>query len=354
MKYHLFILGCQQNYADAEKISVILHSLGYQKSSEKEANLVIVVACSVRQRAVDRVWNIIKSPPAGRKQVKKFIICGCVLPDDKRRMASKVDLFFDSSKINNLVHYLKSINLPIKEIYKANRKPFGKIGYASIGIGCNNFCSYCAVPYTRGREQYFKPQTILKEAKELISLGCNEIMLLAQNVNSYNNIDEAGKKTNFINLLKEVNKLEGDFKITFMSPHPKDTSDELITALRNLNKLKKEIHLPLQSGDNEILKKMNRHYTVKHFLNLIKKIRKNIPDMYISTDIIVGFPTETDEQFKSTYKVCKQAKFDKAFISQYSPRKGTAAEKTLPDDVSREVKKQRWEILNNLINKKIK
>lgn len=348
MKYFLFILGCQQNYADAEKISAILHSLGYAESSEKDSDLIIIIACSVRQKAVDRIWGKISKD---KKKTKKYILCGCVLEADKKKLSPKIDLVLDSKNICDLPQYLKEINLPSEQLFEVERNPKNKIGYVSIGVGCNNFCSYCAVPHTRGREIYFNPDDIINETKHLVTKGCEEIMLLAQNVNSYKSIDEKGMEVNFVDLLKKINSIEENFNISFLSPHPKDTSDELIDAIANLKKIKKEIHLPLQSGDDEILKKMNRHYTSEHFLNLIQKLRTKISNIHISTDIIVGFPSETDEQFSNTLNVCKIAEFNKVYVSQYSPRKGTTSEKLFIDDISRETKKTRWEAINNLINK---
>lgn len=246
------------------------------------------------------------------------------------------------------------------------------ISYVPIMTGCNNFCSYCVVPYARGREISRPAEEILKEIKNLIKKGYKKICLLGQNVNSYkfpisnfqfsNKFKTCGKLVKFIQnpklkiinfplLLGFICNLSGDFKISFMTSHPKDMSDELIDAMAKCAKIKKELHLPVQSGDNEILKKMNRHYTVENYLKLVKKIRKKMGKIFLSTDIIVGFPGETKKQFENTVKLCEKIKFNKAFVSQYSPRPGTMAFK-LKDDVSKKEKKRRWEILDKMINKK--
>ena len=348
MHYYQFILGCQQNYADGEKIAAILDSLGYEPSEDKAADLIVIIACSVRQKAVDRIWGMINN---WRKQnpSRKYILCGCVIDNDKKKIQSDVDLILDSREIGQLPKYLKDLKMPYRQSGEISRKPVSEIGYVSIGVGCNNFCSYCAVPYARGREEYFAVDQIISETKDLVSKGCKEIMLLAQNVNSYKS-EYIGKVYSFPDLLQEIDNIDGDFQISFLSPHPKDTSDELIEIIAKLKKVKKEIHLPLQSGDDEILKKMNRHYTGVQYLELVKKIRRKIPNVFLSTDIIVGFPTETEEQFQNTLKIVKAAKFDKAYVSQYSSRKGTVATKIYPDDVSKDEKKRRWKLLDDLIN----
>jgi tRNA-2-methylthio-N6-dimethylallyladenosine synthase len=215
-------------------------------------------------------------------------------------------------------------------------------GYVPIMTGCNNFCTYCVVPYTRGREKSRPAKEIIREVKKLVKKSYKEIWLLGQNVNSY---------PNFPDLLRKINALPGDFKIHFMSSHPKDFSDDLIKAIGECKKVSKEIHLPVQSGNNEILKKMNRPYTVNHYKKLVRKIRKAIPDIKLSTDVIVGFPGETKKQFQDTVKLFKEIKFDKAYISRYSPRPGTPASK-LKDNVAPLEKKRRWKILDEIANKK--
>ena len=261
---------------------------------------------------------------------KKIILAGCVLPADKKKLKNKVseiwypDNYFECSPIYS------------------NEKS----AYVPIMTGCDNFCAYCAVPYTRGRERSRPAEEIIKEVKNLIQKDYKEIWLLGQNVNSY----KSGA-VNFPRLLEMINEILGDFKIRFLTSHPKDMSEELIKIIANCKKIVKEIHLPVQSGDNQILKKMNRNYTIRQYKNLVKKIRQKIPEIKISTDIIVGFPGETKKQFQNTTKLAEKIKFDKAYVAKYSPRPGTVAFK-LKDDVPFEEKKGRWQILNRLINKK--
>jgi len=290
------------------------------------------------------------------------------------------------------------INKPIDlKIQQSNNPPTGKVllgmkQYIFIPImyGCNNFCSYCAVPYTRGREISRSEKEILSEIKSATKASSDKIMLLGQNVNSYSFkasleeksgslaplkirqqadasikrtsfFDKRVDKLDFIGLLNKIEKFKSVKEITFMTSHPKDMSEELIDWMAKSKKFSRELHLPLQSGDNEILKRMNRHYNVNHFIKIIYKIRNKISaqggsafggkNLYLSTDIIVGFPGETQKQFENTLNVCKKIGFDKAYVSQYSPRPGTIAAK-MADDVSPAEKKHRWKILDNLINKK--
>ncbi|MFH1226144.1 MAG: MiaB/RimO family radical SAM methylthiotransferase, partial [bacterium] len=224
--------------------------------------------------------------------------------------------------------------------------------YVPIMTGCNNFCAYCVVPYVRGRERSRPVKDILAEVKKLIKNGYKEIILLGQNVNSYRGKlkvkSQKLKVIDFATLLKIINNIPGDFRIKFLTSHPKDMSDELIDAVAKLDKVVKYIHLPVQAGDNQVLKRMNRGYTVRHYKNLIKKIRAKIPGVMITTDIIVGFPSETKKQFEKSVKLFKEIKFDMAYIAQYSPRAGTAAAK-MKDDVPKAEKKRRWGVLNNLL-----
>ncbi len=322
MKYFIVTFGCQANYADSERIARKLESNGHKKTDKIEkADLIVLNACSVRQSAMDRVYAKIN-----RFKNKKIILAGCVLPADKNKLKNKV------SEIWHPDEYFEH-----RPIYSDKKSAF-----VPIMTGCNNFCSYCAVPYTRGREKSRPAKEIIEEIKNLIRKNYKEIWLLGQNVNSYS--------PNFAQLLKTINDLPGNFKIRFLTSHPKDMSDELIKTIAKCEKVSKEIHLPLQSSDNTILKKMNRKYTIGHYKNLIKKIRKYISNAKISTDIIVGFPGETKKQFENTVKAVKKIGFSKAYIACYSPRPGTASAK-LNDNIPRQEKKRRREILDKLINK---
>ena len=275
---------------------------------------------------------------------------------DKRALKEKI------AEIWHPDDYFEACAPPLKV-----RGGWGKLSHSYVPImtGCNNFCSYCAVPYTRGREKSRPANEIIAEVKSLIKNGAKEIMLLGQNVNSYKSSTDYRPQTtakntavvrsrssvvNFATLLKTINSLPGSFRLSFLTSHPKDMSDDLIKTMAECEKLVKELHLPIQNGDDTILYKMNRRYTAAHYKDLVKKIRQAIPDIKISTDIIIGFPGETKNQFENTVKLCKQINFDKAFIAKYSPRPGTAAAR-LKDNVPAEEKKRRWRILDTLINK---
>ncbi len=365
MKYCLITYGCQMNKSDSERLAAVLDKSGHKPAAEiKIADLIVLNACSVRQSAIDRIYGKINQIQKLKKK-PKIILTGCLLETDKRKFEGKVDEIWDIVDFDLIPKY----------------QP-GEQAYVPIMTGCNNFCSYCVVPYTRGREKSRPVEKIIKEVKSLIKKGYKEIMLLGQNVNSYKSKQNSSspqmrgglrrggdKKTppppapssteegraqkviNFARLLKMISDLNGNFQISFLTSHPKDMSDELINIIANSEKVAKEIHLPVQSGDNTILKKMNRHYTVSHYKNLIKKIRRKIPNAKISTDVIVGFPGETKKQFQNTVKLFKEIKFDKAYIAKYSPRLGTAAAK-LKDGVSQKEKKRRWRILEEIVKKK--
>lgn len=305
------------NESDSERIVVFLEKQGYKSTKDmSSADLIVVNACSVRQTAIDRILGL---KPKFKKLKAKKILTGCVLESDKK----KFEEFFDEI-------------VSIKEFYRASTNS----SLIPIMTGCNNFCSYCVVPYTRGREKSIKPEQIIKQAKNK-----KEIILLGQNVNSY--------EYNFPELLKKLNKIPSISIIKFLTNHPKDFSDALIDAITKCKKVSKEIHLPIQSGDDEVLKRMNRGYTVKQYKNLVKKIREKIPNVKISTDVIVGFPNETKKQFENTVKLFKEIKYDLAYVNKYSTRAGTAACK-LKDNVSWQEKKRRWNILNEIVNKKPK
>ena len=321
--YFIRAFGCQFNKADAEKIAKVIEKKGYKLSpSLCGADLVIVLMCSVRQKSVEKVKSQIADL---RKTDKQIILKGCILPSDKK-MFEAMGVKFSFKGLSN------------SQIKK--EKP--KTGLVEIGQGCNNFCSYCVVPYTKGPEKYRSPLVIIGEVKYLIKKGVKDITLIAQNVNSYK-----FNRTNFVGLLKAVSNLEGDFKIGFLTNHPKDMSEALINVIATLPKIKKEIHLPLQSGSSKVLKRMNRHYTKQDYLKLIQKIRKKIPNVRLTTDIIVGFPGETENDFGDTLDVIKKAHFKQAFISKYSPREGTASFK-LKDTIPLEEKKRKEQILLKL------
>jgi tRNA-2-methylthio-N6-dimethylallyladenosine synthase len=315
MKYHIITYGCQMNKANSERIAEDLKNKSYKPTPNiNRADLIVVNMCSVRQSAVDRVYGL--SLKFKNLKAKK-ILTGCILKKDR----VKFKKFFDEIK------KMQQLSCPSALI--------------PISNGCNNFCTYCVVPYTRGPLTCRNPKEILREARGAIKKGFKEIWLLGQNVNDYSPIP-------FTDLLKKVAALPGDFKIRFTSPHPVDFSDELIETIAQCEKIAKYIHLPIQSGDDKILKKMNRNYTVRQYKELVKKIRKKIPDINLSTDVIVGFPGETKKQFENTVKLFREIKFDMAYIAKYSPRPGTAASH-LKDNIPLEEKKRREKCLRKFI-----
>jgi len=327
------------NKSDSERIAAVLENKGYKPikavfpaEALASADLIVVNMCSVRQSAVNRVYGLVQKFKKLKEKNPKLttILTGCILKKDKEKFAKYFDYILD---IKDLLKWPK-----IKPRYSNNFSAF-----VPIMTGCNNFCSYCVVPYTRGKEISRSAIEIIKEVKNLVNRGYKEIILLGQNVNSY-----CSKLINFPKLLKMLEKIPGNFEISFMTSHPKDLSDELIETIATSKKIKKEIHLPVQSGDDEILKKMNRGYTVKKYTALIKKIRERIPEVKISSDIIVGFPGETKKQFANTLTLVKKLEFSKMYVSKYSPRQGTVAF-NLKDNISQEEKKQRQKILNELI-----
>lgn len=378
MKYFIKTFGCQMNIADSERIASILESYNFKKTSNlKEADLVIFNTCSVRQSAEDRIFGLNKIlKKLKTKNLKlKTILTGCMMHYDLKELKKRlpyIDTFIDIKKIAQLPKILKlknesyKLKANIKDYLSITPKNFSKFtAFVPISFGCNNFCSYCIVPFSRGQEYSRPTKEILQEIKNHIKNGIKEIWLLGQNVNSYgleektvwNNKTFKNQKpklkkgcVSFANLLRLVNKIEGDFWIRFTSAHPKDFSDDLIKAMKECKKITPYLNLPIQSGDDKILKKMNRLYTVKQYKNLVKKIRKAIPNLALSTDIIVGFPSETRKQFNNTFKLFKEIKFDMAYIAKYSPRPKTAAA-LLKDNVSTKEKEWRYKLLTSILKK---
>ncbi len=341
MKFFVETIGCQQNEYDASRLAIFLKSAGLVETTVKEAEVIFILACSVRQTAVDRIlgrirnWtreNTIKS-----ERSFKILVTSCLTPEDQNKIADKGAYYWQFGDVKSLEKILEE---------KISNKTFGQSSdsvYIPIMTGCNNFCSYCIVPYTRGREKSRPMKDVIKEISALTKTGKKEIVLLGQNVNSY----EFG----FAKLLKNINDLPGNFQVSFMSNHPKDITKDVIETITTLPKIKKQIHLPLQSGSDRILKAMNRPYTAEEYLRLVKSLKSKVHQVKITTDIIVGFPGETAEDFQQTIEVCKKVEFSSAYINKYSPRKGTASFK-LGDPISWEEKQRRWKILNELINKK--
>lgn len=370
LKYYILTMGCQLNENDSEKISGMAENMGYSKTDDiLNADLVIYNTCCVRENAEEKLFGKLGEVKK-LKEAKGTIIAigGCMMQEkhivDKIKKSYKYDVIFGTHTLyqfprdlyNAIMENKKVIDvldidgeiiegLPIKRNDNIRAQ-------VTIMNGCNNFCTYCIVPYVRGRERSRDPQEILDEIKGLAQQGFKEITLLGQNVNSYMRVEREKNICNseinsFSKLLREVNKIDGIEKIRFVSPHPKDFTDDVIDAIRECDKVSKCIHLPLQSGSTSILKQMNRNYTKEQYLNLVDKMKKNIPNVKFSTDIIVGFPGETEEDFEDTLDVVKKVKFEQIFMFIYSRRVGTPADK-MENQVPEEIKHNRFNRLKAL------
>ena len=351
--YLITTIGCQMNKSDSERIAGYLEKKGYKKaSSHKEADLIFVNTCGVRQSAEDRLYGLL---PKYKKENPNcnLVLTGCLSERDdiKKKLNKYVDEWLPIGELPNFDFCTSQPSAKKNKqsdnisYLKENAKHASEfMAFIPIGNGCNNFCSYCVVPYARGREHYRKAEDIINEIKDLVERGYKEINLIAQNVNSY--LDN--RKYQFSNLLRDVNEIAGEFWIRFATSHPKDMSDELINAIAECDKVCEHVHLPVQAGDDKVLSDMNRKYKVSDYKNLIYKLRERIPGVAISTDIIVGFPGESKEQFKHTIELSREIKFDQIYIAQYSPRPGTAAAK-LKDDVAKTEKKQRDKELTKVL-----
>ncbi len=334
--------GCQMNAKDSEKLMGILEQIGFGISEKEESDLVIYNTCTVRDNANQRVYGRLGYLHALKKKNPHMLIglCGCMIQEPSavekiRKSYGFVDLLFGTHNIfrlaellyrraaekNMVVDIWESTDAIVEDLPALRKYPF-KSG-VNIMYGCNNFCSYCIVPYVRGRERSREPEEILREIRDLAADGVREVMLLGQNVNSYGKT--LAHPISFAQLLKQAEAVEGIRRIRFMTSHPKDLSDELIRVMKESQKICRHLHLPLQSGSSRILKIMNRKYDKEQYLALAKKIRREIPDISLTTDIIVGFPGETEEDFLETMDVVRQVRFDSAFTFIYSKRTGTPA-----------------------------
>ncbi|MBQ6464513.1 MAG: tRNA (N6-isopentenyl adenosine(37)-C2)-methylthiotransferase MiaB [Pseudobutyrivibrio sp.] len=360
--------GCQMNARDSEKLLGVLKEIGYVETTDENADFVIYNTCTVRENANNKVYGHLGILHGYKKKNKDMMIglCGCMMqePTVIEHLQSNykfVDLIFGThnlykfaelfttallNKKGMIIDIWKDTDKIVENLPISRKYPF-KSG-VNISFGCNNFCTYCIVPYVRGRERSRKPEDIVNEIKGLVADGVVEIMLLGQNVNSYGvGLDE---KVTFADLLRMVNDIEGLKRIRFMTPHPKDLSDDLIEAMATLPKVCHHMHLPLQSGSTEILKKMNRRYTKEHYLELVEKLRARVPDVAITTDIIVGFPGETEEDFLETMDVVDKVHYDSAFTFIYSKRTGTPAA-SMDNQVPEDVVKDRFDRLLALVQK---
>ena len=347
-------MGCQMNARDSEKLTGILEQVGYTEAADEEhADFVIYNTCTVRENANQRVYGRLGQLGHAKKKNPHMMIglCGCMMQEphvvEKLKKSYRfVDLIFGTHNIYKFAELLATrlesermvIDIwkdtdKIVEDLPVERKYSFKSG-VNIMFGCNNFCSYCIVPYVRGRERSRDPKAIVREIERLVADGVVEVMLLGQNVNSYGKTLE--EPMTFAQLLREIEQIDGLERIRFMTSHPKDLSDELIEVMGNSKKICKHLHLPVQSGSSRILQKMNRRYTKEQYLTLVEKIRRAVPDISLTTDIIVGFPGETEEDFQETLDVVRKVRYDSAFTFIYSKRSGTPAavmEDQVPDDV---------------------
>jgi len=355
-------MGCQMNARDAEKLTGILRAIGYEEqNSEEDADFVIYNTCTVRENANNKVYGRLGYLHGYKKKNPHMIIalCGCMMQEEKvvakiKKSYPFVDLIFGTHNIFKFAELLaqayeqssmvvdiwEDTTQIVEQLPNERKYPF-KSG-VNIMFGCNNFCSYCIVPYVRGRERSRKPEEIISEIKRFVADGVIEVMLLGQNVNSYGkNLEET---VTFAQLLSEIDRIEGLERIRFMTSHPKDLSDELIEVMAKSDKICRHLHLPLQSGSTRLLEIMNRRYTKEHYLELVDKIRAAMPDIALTTDIIVGFPGETEEDFEETMDVVRRVQYDSAFTFIYSKRIGTPAA-SMEDQVPADVVKRRFDRL---------
>ena len=369
MKYFLLPLGCQMNRSDTERVRTVLHGMGFTETDkEEEANILGVIACSVRQKGIDKVYSrILKWNEMKQNHNCITFVSGCILPADRERFVKLFDLVFTMNELPDLPDMIQqygAFHAPINRNVNpsANMDRFWVINpdhlsdfeaFIPIQNGCNKFCTYCAVPYTRGREVSRKSEDIINELKELVDKGYKSITLLGQNVNSYG-LDKKGEEINFAELLRRIGAY-GDasgkeFWVYFTSPHPRDMSDEVIEVISQYKCLGKQIHLPIQSGDDNMLQRMNRKHTLEDYRHIIHTIRQLLPEATIFTDIIVGFTGETEEEFENSRKAMEEFKYNMAYIAQYSVRPGAVAS-SWADDVPKAKKRERYHILTDELMK---
>ena len=405
MKYHIVQLGCQMNISDGERVQKALDDMGFETTeNEAEANVLGIIACSVRQKGIDKVYSRV-SKWNKWKQKKNLItfVSGCVLPSDKEQFLKLFDLVFTMSDLPELPTMIsqygivspagmQTLDAGLKDLIYENptsinpaefslaeaktetEKSSSKLiknenieefwhiipkygsgfeAYIPIQNGCDKFCTYCAVPYTRGREVSRPSGEILKELENLVNLGYKSITLLGQNVNSYG-LDKKGKEIGFADLLETIGKFGDksgkDFWLYFTSPHPRDMNDEVLEVIAKYKCLAKQIHIPVQSGDDDVLENMNRNHSLEEYRKIIHSIWRILPEATIFTDIIVGFAEENDEQFANTKKIMSEFKYNMAYIAQYSPRPGAVSSRW-KDTVSKDVKKQRYHELTQELMK---
>lgn len=367
LKYYILTMGCSLNENDSEKICGILEEMGYQKTeNQNNADIIIFNTCCIRENAEDKLFGKLGEVKKVHENRGTIIAIGGCMMQEKHILEKLnksypyVDIIFGTHTLHKLPEDIFNIlehNTKIEDILDIDGKIYENIpikrtdsvkAQVTIMYGCNNFCSYCIVPYVRGRERSRKPEDILNEIKDLAKNGYKEIMLLGQNVNSYN----GGENYNFANLLKDINEINGIEIIRFISPHPKDFTDDVIETIANSTKVSKCIHLPLQSGSTNVLKSMNRKYTKEQYLELVDKMKRKIPNLSLTTDIIVGFPGETEEDFEDTLDVVKKVGFEQVFMFIYSRRRGTVADE-MKNQIPEDIKHKRFDRLKELVEKQI-
>ena len=364
--YYIYTYGCQMNVHETEKLAGILEKRDYKRAESAEtADIIVFNTCCIRESAEQKILGNIGAVKPLKKKNKNLIVAVCGCMSQQKDMAANlkkkfpfIDIVFGANNVEFFGEYLdeflkqrKFVNQVIDD--KSYIENIDKINvvrdnslyaYVNIMYGCNNFCTYCIVPYVRGREKSRKPQEIYNEVKNLLAIGYKVITLLGQNVNSYG-LDDSTDGVDFAQLLDTIANFDGDFELRFMTSHPKDLSDKLIEVMAKNDKISKSLHLPVQAGSDKVLKAMNRSYDISHYKNLIKKLKQAIPNITLSTDIIVGFPGETEQDYQATVDLVKEIKFHNAFVFMYSKRKGTIAEK-MEDQVPLNVKRER---IHNLL-----
>ncbi len=373
-KYHILTLGCQQNRSDSERVSSVFQSIGYSEAiDEKDASVLVVNSCAIRQTSMDRIYGMLRHwRPRQEKGELTTILTGCILKHDRERLGKEFDHIVDLEDIPKIPEVLgEGAALDLEHYFAVAPKHNSEFkAFIPIMTGCDKFCTYCAVPYTRGREISRPAQDIVNECKKLVEQGYKEITLLGQNVNSYlgkidieqekrgllvmnRKAEEAGEapqqSIDFSDLLQMVADIPGDFWIRYVTSHPYDMSDKLIETMAKNEKIVNWINLPVQAGSNAIIKKMNRHYTVEHYKERVAKIRELLNPIALSTDIIVGFCGETEEEFQETLNLMSEVRYDMAYLNKYSPRPGTVAERKYEDTIPWDEKKRREEAVNEIL-----
>ncbi|MDF7824650.1 tRNA (N6-isopentenyl adenosine(37)-C2)-methylthiotransferase MiaB [Pontiellaceae bacterium B12227] len=373
MKCCVVTLGCQMNQSDSERIRSVIEGMGFEMTEvEEEASLIGVVACSVRQKAIDKVYSKIRkwNQWKNEKPLVTFV-SGCILPADEEKFLKLFDLVFRMNELPDLPDMLHQCGVttefsakhPLNDLHREDeRTDFWQVeptyssdfdAFVPIQNGCDKFCSFCAVPYTRGREVSRSSEDILAEVQKLVDQGVKVITLLGQNVNSYG-LDKKGEEISFAELLRKVGELGNasgkDFWVYFTSPHPRDMTRDVIEAIADYQCLAKQIHLPVQSGDEKLLRRMNRNHSVDDYLQIVSDIRELLPTATIFTDIIVGFSGETDEQFEKSAELMELVKYNMAYIAKYSPRVGARAARW-DDDITPQQKSERLARLSDVLKK---